>query len=476
MRSSFLKLFVGNSLLVGAVAAIAWWSTTAAVLAGAAMAAVAAWLWSRRLWQMTLHARQIASGGVADAVRIRGSDMSQLASALDEMRQSAARQIALAEARRQNLQTIVDNLREAVLATDAHGRVVLANHAAVNLLCAHGQPQGSHVSQAVRFLEVIDLFNQAPQAGGSCGSQVEVELRGQRRLLDVYAVRMSAHGGDGIAALILARDITDAARAAAMKADFVANASHELRTPLATLRAAVDSLSFIEPDDSESFAKVAGMLDRHVARLENMTRDLLDLHVVESGRAALRIEEMSLATMVQWAKDSFQGRADSRGVRFLVEAKDFSRVFGCDRTLLELILQNLIDNAIKFTPPGGTVRCQFEPAAGASATGGVAAGASPAVAPGAERSAEAGGDTGGEIIVRVTDTGCGIPSESRSKVFERFFQVDAARSGDPRFRGTGLGLAIVKHACDRLGARLDLQSELGVGTTVTVSLPSRAET
>ena len=109
--------------------------------------------------------------------------------------------------------------------------------------------------------------------------------------------------------------------------------------------------------------------------------------------------------------------------------------------MIELVLQNLLDNAIKFTPAGGRVECRMEP-------------------------------QGGQARFRVSDTGCGISPQDQTRVFDRFFQADASRSGDTRVRGTGLGLAIVKHACERLGATISLESELGRGTTVTVLVPT----
>jgi two-component system phosphate regulon sensor histidine kinase PhoR len=230
------------------------------------------------------------------------------------------------------------------------------------------------------------------------------------------------------------------AAAAAMKAQFVANASHELRTPLATIRAAIDELVALQPGGAEELAKLTSVLDRHVARLENMTKDLLDLHLVESSTFALRLQEVALGELAQWVTAQFETPAQDKGLQLHVEAAQPAHVFRSDRKLLELILRNLVDNAIKFTPAGGRVECALE-------------------------ATEQG------VLLRVSDTGCGIRPQDQPRVFERFFQSDAARTGDSRTRGTGLGLAIVKHAAERLGAKIDLQSELGRGTQVTALLP-----
>jgi two-component system phosphate regulon sensor histidine kinase PhoR len=239
------------------------------------------------------------------------------------------------------------------------------------------------------------------------------------------------------------RDVTDLVRAAAMKAEFVANASHELRTPMASLRAAADSLADVGPADREDLARLTEVIDRQVRRLEALTQDLLELHRVESARRPPSLELVAPASLVEWLRAQFGGAADDKGVALVLAAPAPDDAFLCDRHLLELILQNLVDNAVKFTPAGGRVTCAMV------------------------REGEC-------VRLSVADTGAGIPREDQPRVFERFFQSDTARSGDTLARGTGLGLAIVKHACERLGAKVSLESELGKGTTVTVLVPAGA--
>jgi two-component system phosphate regulon sensor histidine kinase PhoR len=151
----------------------------------------------------------------------------------------------------------------------------------------------------------------------------------------------------------------------------------------------------------------------------------------------LRLEEISLGDLAEWVQERFTDRSGKKSVTLIVSATDSTDLLCSDRGLVELILSNLVDNALKFTPADGRVECCFTAA-------------------------------GDEIVLRVTDTGCGIAPEDQPRVFERFYQSDIARSGDTRIRGTGLGLAIVKHAAERLKARLELSSELGKGTTVQV--------
>jgi signal transduction histidine kinase len=174
-----------------------------------------------------------------------------------------------------------------------------------------------------------------------------------------------------------------------------------------------------------------------------MTTDLLDLHRVEQTRTPLHIEEVRLDELAEWARGQYAHKAEAKSVALAVEMHNGDFAFRTDRTLVQLILQNLLDNAIKFTPSGGHVTFGVRPH---------------------DR----------RVLLSVADTGCGIPPEIQERVFERFFQADPARSGDGRVRGTGLGLAIVKHACERLGAEVRLTSAVGEGTTVEIEVPERA--
>jgi len=424
------------------------------VLAAAALAILAAfaliallvnWTWYRPLRRIAEAADQVASGDLARRVPVSGSgELARLALALNEMRDGLADKIATITAQRENLATVFASLRDAVIALDADGQVLLANDAAKQLLAPEGQPlSGRHLQTLVRAVGIIDAYHESVSTGGPVTRQVDAGVKGLPRHLDVLVAPMAA-AERGAARLVVVRDVTDLVRAAAMKAEFVANASHELRTPMASLRAAADSLADVGPADREDLARLTEVIDRQVWRLEALTQDLLELHRVESAKGPPSLELVAPASLVEWLRAQFGGRADAKGVALALAAPAPDDAFLCDRHLLELILQNLVDNAVKFTPSGGRVTCSIE-------------------------------RDGRATRLRVSDTGCGIRREDQPRVFERFFQADASRSGDPRTRGTGLGLAIVKHACERLGGTVSLQSEPGHGTTVTVVIPDQTQ-
>ncbi|MDP6546809.1 MAG: ATP-binding protein [Phycisphaerae bacterium] len=417
-----------------------FWTISATVGAAAMLALLMSWIWYAPLRQITETAEQLAAGNLDARAKVSGTDeLARLAGTLNDMRNSLAKQIHAVETQQQQLRSVVDNLREGVISLDKTGHIVLVNRSARELLDLGAEDlTGREFKSVVTGGGVLEVYHKLMSAGESIDAQVELP-GDNRRILDVNAGRVAAGAPGGIAVLLVLRDVTDIAGAAAMKAEFVANASHELRTPLATIRAAAETLTDTG-GDPEAVAKVAAILQRHIMRLEHMTNDLLNLHLVETTGAGANLTDISLASLVALIREDHDVSARSRQIELVVltDSEDF--VFASDPTLLQLIVDNLLDNALKFTPVGGKVTCTL--------TGGA-----------------------DNVTLEVADTGCGMPPEIQGRVFERFFQARTSRSGDANLRGTGLGLAIVKHATDRLGGEVTLESRPDEGTTVTVTLP-----
>lgn len=417
------------------------WAALAGTIAAVGLSLVTTWIWYSPLRRISQTARRIASGDLSSRPGAHESErLGDLASALNEMRGNLGKYLAQIASQHQDLQTVMANLQEGVIAADSGGHVVLINHAAAVMLGADAKSSiGQPVQHVIQTLDVLVFHEEVLRASGDLQGQFDITSPAGKRRLEVHGVRVPP-GPSTIATLLVVRDVTELSAAAAMKANFVANASHELRTPLATIRAAVDSLGAMEPGDHQEFTKLANMLDRHVARLEDMTKDLLDLHMVESAKLPLRLQEMGLGELAEWVRQQFAALAHEKGLTLQATATPPQHMISTDRKLVELILRNLVDNAIKFTPPGGRVECSFTAC-----------------------------DKGAAI--RVTDTGCGIKSADQARVFERFFQSDSARSGDTRTRGTGLGLAIVKHIVNRHRGALTIDSVMGQGSVFAVYLP-----
>ena len=248
--------------------------------------------------------------------------------------------------------------------------------------------------------------------------------------------------------LLVLRDVSTLAGATQMKTDFVANASHELRTPIAAIKIAFETLREVYQEDPVQTERCISVIDGHLRRLEEMLRDLMDLSRVESADLKPRIAPVKITELLQACKSAVGAMARQKNVDLRLGDNDPATPpeICTDSRLVNLVLKNLVDNSIKFTPSGGRVTVSIRQSPEAS---------------------------NGRITLTVADTGIGIAPEHRERVFERFYQVDTVRGGSAG-RGTGLGLAIVKHAVAALGGTVRLQSAVGAGTTVTCEFPQNA--
>ncbi|MBN1852662.1 MAG: HAMP domain-containing protein [Pirellulales bacterium] len=433
----FRKIAQDQKFILGAMG----WTTVAAASVTVVLGLLLSWLWFAPIRQITHAARRIASGELTHRANISGPhELVKLGEALNEMGQNISMQIETIAAQRENLAAVVANLSEGIVALDANRDIILMNRSAASLFASDKTNLiGQNIETVVQVPEAIAALDEL-SSENDISRQLCVHRDGKRHIVNLQAVEIPQIPAGGIRTLIVAHDLTDVFRTAEIKTEFVANASHELRTPLATIRAAVDSLPAVGPVGDEAFDRVCDILNRHTARLEDIIKDLLDLHLIESTKQRLRLEPIRIASLAKWAKDHFAESARDKRVHFIVDGCESFQQINSDRTLLQLILQNLIDNAIKFTNPGGRVECSFQLSSG-------------------------------QLRICVSDTGCGIPTEFQDRVFERFFQAEPSRAGDSKIRGTGLGLAIVKHAAERLAASVSLTSEPDRGTGVQILLP-----
>jgi two-component system phosphate regulon sensor histidine kinase PhoR len=320
-----------------------------------------------------------------------------------------------------------------LVSTDATGVIDLANGAARAWL---GESVGARIEDVLAHAEVLDLHQRAAR-GTPARTRVRISLGGVPRVVDVTAVS-DAQGRVSMAM----RDVTDLAQALQLKTDFVANASHELRTPLASIRGAVETLGTLN-DQPALRARLTRMIEENAARLEDLVNDLLDLSRLESPEAAVRLAPVELTELIRAIEALFEPALQAKGLELQVEVPEPLRRIETDRHLMTLALKNLVDNAIKFAREGTAVRVVASAIAGQR--------------PG--------------VRLEVIDRGVGIPIEHQARIFERFYQVDPARTGSSVRRGTGLGLAIVKHAVRLLRGAAGVQSEWQQGTTVWIEIP-----
>ncbi len=315
---------------------------------------------------------------------------------------------------------------------------------------------GAPLGAALRQPEVLETI-EAALAGG-VSAEVAFETIGvQPRFWRAFARPL----GTGELVVVL-RDETDARRTERMRADFLANASHELRTPLASLAGFIETLRTHAKDDPEAREKFLGIMAQQATRMARLVDDLLALSRIELNEHIAPSGRVDLTRTVQDVADALRPLTAEREVTVsITAAANVVPVIG-DRDQLVQVIQNLVDNAVKYTPRGGNVRVDvalapsLEVARSSSRTGVGLSLLSP--------------DTGVEgqtyVVVRVTDEGPGIARQHLPRLSERFYRVEGQRSG-----GTGLGLAIVKHVVNRHRGGLMVESAEGQGSTFSVYLP-----
>ena len=225
-----------------------------------------------------------------------------------------------------------------------------------------------------------------------------------------------------------------------MRQDFVANVSHELKTPLASIKAYTETLLDWALHDESVNVRFLERIEEQADRLNQLILDLLSLARIESGQEVYEHVPLALAPLLDACVESHRGRAEAKSLSLSLELGplDDRTLVLADEEAVRQIVDNLIDNAIKYTPDGGSVRvsCRLD---------------------------------GDEIAIEVADTGIGIPRDDLPRVFERFYRVDKARSRE--LGGTGLGLSIVKHLVQSIGGQITVDSRVGAGSQFTVQLP-----
>jgi two-component system, OmpR family, phosphate regulon sensor histidine kinase PhoR len=370
----------------------------------------------------------------------------------EELEAVVAASLTTGAERARALLAMLDAMDEPVVACAEDLEVVAANRRAVALL-APGSSRplvGEPLDQVLTDARAVGAASSAVRGEGA---RVKARLLSGEgtRIVEIAAepVAGGPFGTDRPPAVVLTlRDVTEQATAMRLKTDFVANASHELRTPLASIRTAAETLMSLGEDGAPMRARLVSMIASNAERLEELSSDLLDLSRLESPETECELTEVDLLATASELAEMFQDACAQRRIELAFELPEAFGSFRTDAKLIRLVLRNLIDNAIKFAYEETVVRVRGRVLDGPP---------------------DAAGRVGARI--EVIDRGIGIPLAQQQRVFERFFQVDEARTGPVRRRGTGLGLAIVKHALRALHGTIRVESVWQRGTTMRVELP-----
>ena len=313
---------------------------------------------------------------------------------------------------------------------------------------------------ALRRPEVLEAIEEA--LATAAPAEVAFETIGvQPRFWRAFARPLGADAEGEQRLVVVLRDETDARRTERMRADFLANASHELRTPLASLAGFVETLRTHAKDDTAAREKFLGIMAQQATRMARLVDDLLSLSRIELNEHIPPSGKVDLARTVQDVSDAIRPLTEERGVTVAITGLSETPSVTGDRDQLVQVIQNLVDNAVKYTSRGGKVVVMLETAAN-----GEAARQSSRAGVGLSLLSPDGGDGQSYVVVRVTDEGPGIARQHLPRLSERFYRVEGQRSG-----GTGLGLAIVKHVVNRHRGGLVVESAEGEGSTFSGYVP-----
>jgi two-component system phosphate regulon sensor histidine kinase PhoR len=399
---------------------------------------------TRPVVEMQAIARRMSEGNFLVRAPTRSIDeIGTLGRSLNVMAARLREKIQDLQQEQAKVTAILDGMVEGVIAVDDHEHIVLTNERARAIFSL-----GAAGGERKPFLEVIrnadlhQVFRESRGAPEGAVLRREVRVPGLvERMLQVHAVPLRLAEDERGLVMVL-HDITELRRLEQVRTEFVANVSHELRTPLTAIHGYLETLLGGALDEPENARKFLEIVFRHTERLGRLINDLADLSNIELGKSSLRLEPTRLDEVVDSVLAVIRAKAEIGHVGVSAEVPADLPPARADSDRLAQIMINLVDNAVKYTPAGGTVRIR------------------------AMEAAE------GMIEIAVTDTGVGIPAADLPRVTERFYRVDKARSRE--LGGTGLGLAIVKHLVLAHGGELKIDSELGKGTTVRFTLPVSA--
>lgn len=402
-----------------------------AIVVGTVLALVAGRSIARPLTALAAAARAIAAGSPPRFPRSGIPDIDVLVLALRQMHRQLGDRFD--ELRREQAEStaLVESMVEGVIAADGRGRIVTANPAARRLL-GYGRAEPlPHLAELFRVKAAREVVDVVLRGEPVQDRQLEMDDR-----VFLVNARPLPTGG----AVLVLHDLTEVRRLEAVRRDFVANVSHELKTPLTSISGYAETLlgDSVDPDTSQRFL---GTILSNARRMQRLVDDLLDLSRIEAGRWQPSRTGVDLAAVANESWAGLAGRAGAAQVDFVLDVPDDATVVRADLDALRQILTNLMDNSLRYTPPGGRVTCL-------------------------SRRVEGG------VAVGIRDSGAGITREHLPRIFERFYRADQSRSREEG--GTGLGLAIVKHLVEAHGGRVVAASERGSGTVVTCVFPDAA--
>lgn len=360
-------------------------------------------------------------------------EFSRLTRSINDMSERLAARFNNLQAESQQFRMILAGMVEGVVAIDGDQRIIFANERAVQLLNLPRPVANRPIWEAVRIRGIRELVERAMVEASPCLGEFDLPAPAPSHVM-AHVARLPGTPGRG--AVMVLHDLTEMRRLERIRQEFVANVSHELKTPLAIISACTETLQAGAIDDLESRDAFLSRIAEQSQRLHDLILDLLSLARIESNELPLDMAAVDIRRVVEACVQRHQERANRQQIQ-LSMASTIGASAWADEEALRQILDNLIDNALKYTPQGGRIETQWR----------------------VEEDS---------VVLEVRDTGVGIPEADVPRIFERFYRVDKNRSRE--LGGTGLGLSIVKHLVQAMKGSVTAASQVGAGTTITIRL------
>ncbi len=388
--------------------------------------------------QLTNLVRRVTAGDTDARMLPQSSDtLGGLMRAFNGMRDKFNNQIDILEKRQRQLALVLEYMGDGVLIVDMTGLVQLINPAATQFLGTNNTlALGRTFAEVVRHHQLIELYQRCREMGEHQSVAIEID-RG--KFWQAAVTPFSEQGAQGF--LVILQDLTDIRRLETVRRDFISNLSHELRTPLASLRAVMETLQDGALEEPPVAQRFVGRAVVEVDTMTQMVEELLELSRIESGRVPLRLRPTAVSDLVTHPLERLLPQAERSGVNIRVSLPDDLPSVLADPPRIEQVIGNLLHNAIKFTPAKGEICiCAYL----------------------SEKDSD-------RVILEVKDSGTGISAADITRIFERFYKSDRARTRGQS--GTGLGLAIARHLVEAHNGRIWVRSKEGKGSTFYFSLP-----
>ena len=414
-----------------------WFASLMMLLVTGTASLLVSRFFSRRVERLRMFSRRVAEGDFRPIDADRSGDaLEALAVSLNDTAARLDRTIRTLTEERNLSAAILGSMVEGVAVVNARERLLFANPGFAEILELDAPPQpGSALVEVVRQTELIEAVREVLKGAPRVETEIVTGTLRQR----FFAVTVaSVRAAEASGAVVVLHDITDLRKLERVRRDFVANVSHEFKTPLTAIQGFAETLLAGAMDDRQNRLRFLEIILDHSRRLARLTDDLLKLSKMDAERLELEIRRLSVSQFVESCIETTQRSAAEKDLRISVNVGEKLPDIAADRRLLAEVLQNLLDNAIQYTPSGGQIMV----------------------------SASANGN---EVTFTVSDTGIGIPRADQPRIFERFYRVDVARSRE--VGGTGLGLSIAKHLVEAHGGRIWVESEVGQGSQFHFTVP-----